>query len=136
EGALRWSSSFPLLSRGISARRLPVLPHSLRWLAMLVISFGDDPPGRPRGCPHADTFLHPAELGCARAGTGTLALTNESDKTARMVLLGGPPFDEEIVMWWNFIGLSHADIVRARDSSDRFGAFEGYPGAAFPLPLF
>nr|WP_245761830.1 pirin family protein [Saccharopolyspora shandongensis] len=85
-----------------------------------------------------DTLLHPAELGYAQAGTGTLTLANESDKTARMVLLGGPPFEEEIVMWWNFIGRSHEDIVRAREdwanSSDRFGAFEGYSGDRLPAP--
>ena len=49
-----------------------------------------------------------------------------------MVLLGGTPFDEEIVMWWNFIGRSHEDIVQAREdweaASDRFGHVEGYPG--------
>ncbi|MFI0467198.1 pirin family protein [Saccharopolyspora sp. 5N102] len=85
-----------------------------------------------------DTLLRPAELGYAQAGPGTLTLTNESDKTARMVLLGGPPFEEEIVMWWNFIGRSHEDIVRAREdwanSSDRFGVVEGYPGDRLPAP--
>ncbi|MEV6227881.1 pirin family protein [Saccharopolyspora shandongensis] len=86
-----------------------------------------------------DTLLHPAELGYAQAGTGTLTLANESDKTARMVLLGGPPFEEEIVMWWNFIGRSHEDIVRAREdwanSSDRFGVVEGYSGDRLPAPV-
>ena len=28
-----------------------------------------------------------------------------------MLLLGGEPFAEEIVMWWNFIGRSHDEIV-------------------------
>ena len=28
-----------------------------------------------------------------------------------MILLGGEPFAEEIVMWWNFIGRSHDEIV-------------------------
>ncbi len=88
----------------------------------------------------ADTLLRPAELGYAQAGTATLTLVNESDDPARTVLLGGTPFEEEIVMWWNFIGRSHEDIVRAREdwanASDRFGAVEGYPGTAFPLPFF
>jgi hypothetical protein len=63
---------------------------------------------------------------------------NESDGPARTILLGGPPFEEEIVMWWNFIGRSHEDIVRAREdweaSSDRFGVVEGYPGDRLPAP--
>ena len=34
---------------------------------------------------------------------------------ARLLLLGGPPFDEAIVMWWNFLGRSHDEIVAFRD---------------------
>ncbi|GHB45561.1 hypothetical protein GCM10010377_40450 [Streptomyces viridiviolaceus] len=86
----------------------------------------------------AGTLLRPAELGYAPPGSDTLTLLNESDEPARTVLLGGPPFEEEIVMWWNFIGRSHDDIVRAREeweqASDRFGAVEGYPGDRLPAP--
>ncbi|MEV5387873.1 pirin family protein [Streptomyces sp. NPDC052721] len=87
----------------------------------------------------ADVLLKPAELGYVHPGPGTLTLTNQSDDVARTVLLGGTPFEEEIVMWWNFIGRSHEDIVRAREdwqnSSDRFGAVEGYPGDRLPAPV-
>ncbi|RUP66617.1 hypothetical protein SSPNP10_18980 [Streptomyces sp. NP10] len=41
-------------------------------------------------------------------------------------------------MWWNFIGRSHDDIVRARqdweEQSERFGAVEGYAGERLPAP--
>jgi redox-sensitive bicupin YhaK (pirin superfamily) len=70
--------------------------------------------------------------------TVTLVLTNTSDGPARALLLGGPPFDEEIVMWWNFVGRSHEDIVAARDAwmahSERFGEVEGYAGEVQHLP--
>ncbi|MFD7282113.1 pirin family protein [Streptomyces sp. NPDC059862] len=86
----------------------------------------------------ADTLVRPAELGYAGTGNDTLTLTNESDGTARTVLLGGTPFEERIVMWWNFIGRSHKDIVRAREdwqsASDRFGTVEGYDGDRLPAP--
>ncbi|MEV7993300.1 pirin family protein [Streptomyces sp. NPDC086077] len=86
----------------------------------------------------AGTALAPAELGYVHPGADSLTLVNESDGPARTVLLGGTPFDEEIVMWWNFVGRSHEDIVRAREdweaSSDRFGAVEGYPGDRLPAP--
>ncbi|MFF4145315.1 pirin family protein [Streptomyces sp. NPDC001698] len=86
----------------------------------------------------AGTLVAPAEMGYAHPGVDTLTLTNESDDIARTVLLGGTPFEEEIVMWWNFIGRSHEDIAKARDewqnSSDRFGAVEGYPGHRLPAP--
>ncbi|MFD5161985.1 pirin family protein [Streptomyces hawaiiensis] len=85
-----------------------------------------------------DTELRPAELGYVPCGTDALTLVNDSDASARTILLGGPPFEEEIVMWWNFIGRSHEDIVRARAdweaSSDRFGVVEGYPGRRLPAP--
>ncbi|MFF0427190.1 pirin family protein [Streptomyces sp. NPDC021012] len=86
----------------------------------------------------ADTLLRPAELGYAPTGSDTLTLTNESDAPARAVLLGGTPFEEEIVMWWNFIGRSHEDIAEAREEwekeSDRFGTVDGYPGDRLPAP--
>ena len=34
---------------------------------------------------------------------------------ARVLVLGGTPFGESIVMWWNFVGRSHDEIVRYRD---------------------
>ncbi len=86
----------------------------------------------------ADTLLRPAELGYLDTGNDTLTLTNASGEAARMLLLGGPPFEEEIVMWWNFIGRSHDDILRARtawqDGTDRFGTVEGYDGDRLPAP--
>jgi redox-sensitive bicupin YhaK (pirin superfamily)/predicted GNAT family acetyltransferase len=86
----------------------------------------------------AGTAIRRAELGYAPPGAGALALANDSDAPARAILLGGPPFGEEIVMWWNFIGRSHDDIVQAREdweaASDRFGAVEGYAGRRLPAP--
>ncbi|MFE0700606.1 pirin family protein [Streptomyces sp. NPDC058872] len=86
----------------------------------------------------AGTLLQSAELGYAGAGSDVLTLVNESDVPARAVLLGGTPFEEEIVMWWNFIGRSHEDVAEAREewekASDRFGEVDGYPGDRLPAP--
>ena len=38
---------------------------------------------------------------------------------ARVLLLGGEPFVEEIVMWWNFIGRSHDEIASFRQLWDQ-----------------
>ncbi|QHC23475.1 pirin family protein [Streptomyces sp. GS7] len=87
-----------------------------------------------------DTLVAPAELGYARPGSDALMLTNDSDDIARMVLLGGTPFEEEIVMWWNFVGRSHQDIVEARSAwmngadGARFGEVKGYDGDRLPAP--
>lgn len=55
-----------------------------------------------------------------------------------LFLLGGEPFEEELVMWWNFIGGSHEDIVLARDDwergADRYGRVEGHDGRVIPAP--
>jgi redox-sensitive bicupin YhaK (pirin superfamily) len=64
------------------------------------------------------------------------------DGPGRALLLGGVPFEEQIVMWWNFIGRSHDEIVEMRrvwndGGGDQFGDVVGYDGerlAAPPLP--
>jgi hypothetical protein len=87
----------------------------------------------------ADTLLSPAEMGYVRPGLDALTLVNASDVPARVILLGGPPFEEEIVMWWNFVGRRHEDIVRAREewevASDRFGDIEEYAGGRLFAPI-
>jgi redox-sensitive bicupin YhaK (pirin superfamily) len=39
-----------------------------------------------------------------------------SARGARLILLGGRPFTEQIVMWWNFVGRSHDEIVAFREA--------------------
>ncbi|MFI9785191.1 pirin family protein [Kitasatospora sp. NPDC051984] len=85
----------------------------------------------------AGTPLHPADLGYLPPGPSTLIITNPSPTPARLILLGGTPFDEQIVMWWNFIGRSSEEIVQARidwEKGVRFGEVEGYPGDRLPAP--
>lgn len=59
---------------------------------------------------------------------------------ALLFLLGGEPFESEIVMWWNFAGRTHDEIVQAREEwearSERFGSVEGHEVRipAPPLP--
>ncbi|MGI5498689.1 pirin family protein [Lentzea sp. CA-135723] len=83
-----------------------------------------------------DTALAPKALGYL--GTGHTTLTLSTDGGARVVLLGGEPFGEEIVMWWNFVGRTHDEIAAYREEwqaeTDRFGRVEGYPGDRLPAP--
>jgi redox-sensitive bicupin YhaK (pirin superfamily) len=71
-------------------------------------------------------------------GRSTIQLSNDGDEPARALLLGGRPFEEEVLMWWNFVGRTHEDIVAAREAwmahSDRFGEVEGYEGPVQHLP--
>ena len=47
------------------------------------------------------------------SGREVLRLTAGAEGV-RVLLLGGEPFVEEIVMWWNFIGRSHDEIANFR----------------------
>ena len=79
-----------------------------------------------------------AHLAYQGTGRDVLELHNRDETPARAVLLGGPPFTEQLVMWWNFVGRSHDDIATYRrmweDGDARFGAVEGYRGAVARLP--
>lgn len=83
-----------------------------------------------------ETTLALGQLGYV--GTGHASLTLSTREGARIVLLGGEPFGEEIVMWWNFVGRTHDEIVAYRDEwqaeTERFGRVEGYEGARLPAP--
>ncbi|MBO0980911.1 pirin family protein [Microbacterium sp. SD291] len=68
-----------------------------------------------------------------------------STADALLFLLGGEPFVDEIVMWWNFAGRSHDEIAAAREEwetesaggpTGRFGVVEGHDVRipAPPLP--
>ena len=47
-------------------------------------------------------------------GDGRRSLHLRSPSGGRVIMLGGQPFAEDLVMWWNFIGRSHAEIVDFR----------------------
>jgi redox-sensitive bicupin YhaK (pirin superfamily) len=38
---------------------------------------------------------------------------------SRILVIGGEPLREQIVMWWNFIGRSHEDVAGFRDAWER-----------------
>jgi redox-sensitive bicupin YhaK (pirin superfamily) len=78
------------------------------------------------------------------AGASTLTLSAAGDAPTRVLLLGGQPLGEEIVMWWNFIGRSHEEIVayrkqwqaqRAGDpTTRRYGDFPPEWDTTLPAP--
>ncbi|GAA3100721.1 hypothetical protein GCM10017687_09810 [Streptomyces echinatus] len=71
-------------------------------------------------------------LGCGRT---ELPLRAESD--AGFMLLGGEPFAEELIMWWNFVARSQAEVEQAREDwakGSRFGEVKGYDGAPLRAP--
>lgn len=68
--------------------------------------------------------LEPGWLALVPAGVDELPIETENGK-ARMVLIGGVPFGEQVTMWWNYVARSQDEITHAwRDweqRTDRFG---------------
>jgi redox-sensitive bicupin YhaK (pirin superfamily) len=73
--------------------------------------------------PGTHAFLAAGRDGCALTAVGG---------DARVILLGGAPFPEELVMWWNFVARTRDEIATAwrqwTDGDERF------PEVASPLP--
>ncbi|PRY33499.1 pirin family protein [Pseudosporangium ferrugineum] len=71
-------------------------------------------------------------------GTGRSSLSLAAGTDSRLMLLGGEPFEERLVMWWNFVGRTHEEIVEARAAWEtpdgRYGEVHGYDGPAIPAP--
>jgi quercetin 2,3-dioxygenase len=85
-----------------------------------------------------------AELAYLPVGATSLTL-RAAGAPLRVLLIGGEPLGEKIVMWWNFIGRSHEEIVAFRrewqteviagtNASGPFGSVRGYDGTALPAP--
>jgi redox-sensitive bicupin YhaK (pirin superfamily) len=72
-------------------------------------------------------------LGCGRS-----ELRLRSDSGGAVMLLGGEPFEEKIVMFWNWIGRSGEEIAGYREAwqaGERFGTVHGYDGARLDAPV-
>lgn len=72
-------------------------------------------------------------LGDSREGVSVA-----SEQGALLFLLGGEPFEQDLVMWWNFAARSHDEIAQAREDweagSDRFGHVVGHGDERIPAP--
>jgi len=86
------------------------------------------------------TDIGPGDLAYLPPGRHTIAVS--ATEEARVLLIGGPPFGEAIVMWWNFVGRSHDEVARAREDwqeqldGDRVrdGRFGVVPHRLPPIP--
>jgi quercetin 2,3-dioxygenase len=83
----------------------------------------------------------PGEIVFHPAGASAITLGASPSAPTRVLVLGGEPFGEQIVMWWNFIGRSHEEVVGFRDDWQRqragraTGRYGVFPDAwEFTLP--
>lgn len=72
----------------------------------------------------------PGQLVALRSGRTEVTL--EAREAARVLLLGGTPFDEPLLLWWNFVARTREEVDAAyaawRDGGERFGD----PGSTLP----
>lgn len=82
-----------------------------------------------------DEVVRPGAL--AYLGEGRESLDLRAVEPCRALLLGGPPFGEQLLMWWNFVARTREEIARARADweagHERFGEV-GSPLARIPAP--
>lgn len=78
----------------------------------------------------ADTLLY--------LGTGRSQLDVKCAAPARLLIIGGVPFGEDILLWWNFVARNQAEIeAAARDwnsGHQRFGTVTGSPSPRLSAP--
>jgi redox-sensitive bicupin YhaK (pirin superfamily) len=106
----------PLVGADLDLRGSTTVPLRADWEYALVVLEGSlAVSGQP---------LHPGKLGYLGQDRDELPITVR--EPTRAVLLGGEPFGEPIVMWWNFVARDREEIEAAyrswqTEDVDRFG---------------
>lgn len=75
----------------------------------------------------------------AYLGAGREGIEPAGDAGAVAFLLGGAPFREEILMWWNFVARTDREMETARsdwETGSRFDVVRGYPGGRLAAPPY
>ena len=82
------------------------------------------------------TAMTPGSLYYLGRDRELLTLANRAP--ARAFLLGGAPFGEEVLLWWNFVGRKSEEMQKARSEWEaedaRFGEVVGYDGPRLTAP--
>ena len=84
-----------------------------------------------------DTVVTPAQLGYLGLGRDELSITTTED--ARLLLLGGVPFEEPVLIWWNYVARSKDEVELAGQDwnaqNERFGRVDSnLARIASPVP--
>ena len=94
------------------ASGIPLRPHHEHALVVLTGSVLID-----------GTIVEPGHLAYLGTGRAEIGLTVEHP--ARALLVGGVPFEEQVLMWWNFVARTRDEILAAHadwtSAADRFG---------------
>ena len=80
-------------------------------------------------------ILAPGEL--LYLGTGHTRIRVACAAACQLLLIGGEPFKEPVLLWWNFVARSQDEIAQATsdwNSGERFGEVRGYHGERLKAP--
>jgi len=70
-------------------------------------------------------------------GTHRSSITINANEASQIILLGGEPFAEKIMLYWNFVARSTQEVreyIKLWRETDHFGTVEGYDGEPLPSP--
>jgi quercetin 2,3-dioxygenase len=116
-----------------AAGELPLRPDFEHVLCVLTgrAEVGEGDPGR---FPPAGSPLVPGQLLYLPPGRERVRLA--APEGASLLLLGGEPLGEQLLMWWNFVARSPEEIEAATAAwrSGTFGEVGGYAGDPLPAP--
>lgn len=83
----------------------------------------------------ADEVLAPGELLYLPPGRAHLDVACAD--ACRLLLIGGAPFNEPVLLWWNFVARTQEEVEQATQDwnhGTRFGVVQGYVGARLVAP--
>ncbi|MCX5590683.1 pirin family protein [Alcaligenes endophyticus] len=70
-------------------------------------------------------------------GKGRRQISVSTSQASQIILIGGEPFAEEVVLYWNFVARSLDEVresIQQWHHSDHFGTVQGYDGPSLPAP--
>lgn len=71
-------------------------------------------------------------------GPGHRSMSLAFDDPAQLLVIGGAPFAEDVLLWWNFVGRHPEEITQAADDWNAgrgpFGVVQGYDGPPLVAP--
>jgi redox-sensitive bicupin YhaK (pirin superfamily) len=118
----------PIVGAEIAARSRVVVPLESGWEHALVMLRG--------GATLDGQELTTDTLYYLGGGRAEIALDCRGEDP-RVLLIGGAPFGETVLMWWNFVARTADEVAAARDdwaAGARFGEVRGYRGQRLAAP--
>lgn len=115
----------------LAAGSLVTLPLDSEWEHAIVLVEGD--------VTVEDRMLERNDM--LYLGDSRASVTVSSSEGALIFVLGGEPFTEDLIMWWNFAARTHDEIAQAREdwetpdaASARFGRVVAHGDERIPAP--